>query len=75
MKITPEKIEAMPALLESDYSEFRARIRETLADALENGDAVKSMQTILGDFMRALNHTLEEYDAPKTTLGKVTEIL
>ena len=65
----------MPALLESNYCEFRARIRETLADALENGDAVKSMQTILGDFMRALNHTLEEYDAPKTTLEEVTAIL
>ena len=75
MKITSDKIETLPAHLESNYCTFRESIRETLAEALENGDAIKSLQSLVGDFMRALNHTLEEYDAPENTLHDVLSIL
>ena len=75
MKITPEKIKALPAHLESNYCTFRESIRETLTESLENGDAIKSLQSLVGDFMRALNHTLEEYDAPENTLNDVLSIL
>jgi hypothetical protein len=75
MKITLEQIESLPAHLESNYCTFRESIRETLAEALENGDAVKSLQYLVGDFMRALNHTLEEFDAPENTLNDACSIL
>jgi len=71
--MTEEQIESMPALLESNYCEFRERIRETLSDALENGDAIVAMKTIYGDFMRALSHTLGEYDAPDKMLDQITK--
>ena len=69
------QIESMPARLEGDYCEFRARMRETLAEALENGDAVAAMQTMLGDFLRAMSHTLAEYDAPEGILEAATTTL
>ena len=75
MKLTPQQIENLPAHLESNYCTFRESIRETLAEALENGDAVKSLQNLLGDFLRALNHTIEEFDAPENTLNQVLSIL
>ena len=53
MKITSDKIESLPAHLESNYGSFRESIRETLTESLENGDAIKSLQTLVGDFMRA----------------------
>lgn len=75
MKITSDKIESLPAHLEANYGSFRESIRETLSESLENGDAIKSLQSLVGDFMRALNHTLEEYDAPENTLNDVLSIL
>lgn len=75
MTLTSEQIENLPAHLESNYCAFRESIRETLQEALENGDAVKSLQTLVGDFFRALNHTLEEFDAPENTLNDVLSIL
>jgi hypothetical protein len=74
MKITPEQIENLPAHFESNYCAFREAISETLTEALENGDAVKSLQCLVGDFFRALNHSLEEFDAPKNTLNDVLSI-
>jgi hypothetical protein len=71
MKITPEQIKSMPAFLESDYCEFRGRCRDALSDSLENGDAIQSMKTIYGDFMRAFLHTLEEYDTPKEIIDQL----
>jgi hypothetical protein len=75
MKITPEQIELMPALLESDYCEFRTRCREALSDSLENGDAIQRMKTIYGDFMRAFLHTMEEYDTPKEVVNELLTTL
>jgi hypothetical protein len=75
MKITSDKIESLPADLESNYCTFRESIRETLSEAIENGDAVKSLQTLVGDFMRALSHTLEEFHAPENTLNDALSIL
>jgi hypothetical protein len=71
--MTANEIEMMPALLESDYCEFRARIRERLQEALENGYVIEDMKTIYGDFMRALSHTLDEYEAPDGTLEEITD--
>ena len=67
------QIESMPAALEGDYCEFRERIRERLTESLENGDVIADMKTIYGDFMRALSHTLDEYEAPEGTLESITE--
>ena len=75
MKLTPQQIESLPAHLESNYCTFRESIRDTLKESLENGDAVNSLQTLLGDFLRALNHTIEEFDAPENTLNDVLSIL
>ena len=63
----------MPAALEGDYCEFRERIRERLTESLENGDVIADMKTIYGDFMRALSHTLDEYESPEGTLESITE--
>ena len=68
-----DQIENMPANLEGDYCEFRARIRERLAESLENGDVIADMKTIYGDFLRALSHTLDEYEAPAGTLEAITQ--
>jgi hypothetical protein len=68
-----DQIENMPASLEGDYCEFRARIRERLAESLENGDVISDMKTIYGDFLRALSHTLDEYEAPAGTLEAITQ--
>jgi hypothetical protein len=73
--MTENQIESMPARLEGDYCQFRELIRERLSEALGNGDAVAEMQTMLGDFMRAMSHTLGEYDAPTGTLEQVTSIM
>ena len=75
MKITPSQIESLPAHLENNYCTFCETVRETLKESLENGDAVAEMQTLLGDFLRALSHTLEEVDAPKNTLNDILAIL
>jgi len=75
MKLTPQQIESLPAHLESNYHTFRESIRETLQESLENGDAVKSLQNLLGDFLRALNRTIVEFDAPENTLNQVLTIL
>jgi len=75
MKLTSEQIENLPDHLEYNYCAFCELIRETLQEALENGDAVKSLQTLVGDFFRALNHTLEEFDAPENTLTETLSIL
>lgn len=73
--MTANQIENTPAALEGDYCEFRTRIRETLPQALENGDAVAAMQTMLGDFLRAMSHTLDEYGAPDGVLESVTSTM
>jgi len=75
MKLTSQQIENLPAHLESNYCTFRELIRETLQESLENGDAVKSLQSLLGDFLLALNHTIVEFDAPENTLNQVLSIL
>jgi len=41
-------------------------------DSLENGDVLADMRTLYGDFLRALSHTLAEYEAPAGTLEKIT---
>ena len=73
--ITAEQIELLPAALELNYFTFRESIRDSLEEALESGDAVRDMQTCLGDFMRALSHTMNEYGAPEGTLEQVLSIL
>ena len=69
-----KQIELIPAALEGDYADFRTRIRERLADSLENGDAIIDMKLIYGDFLRAMSHTLEEFDAPEGMLERVLAI-
>jgi hypothetical protein len=66
------QIESLPAALESDYGIFRNVIRERLSDALENGDAIQAGRVLIGDMLRALSHTLNEYDAPDGTLETIT---
>jgi len=61
----------LPAFLEGDYCEFRARCREALSDSLENGDPLQRMKTIHGDFMRAFLHTLKEYDTPQKVIDQL----
>jgi hypothetical protein len=68
-----DKIESLPSAMEANYCEFRYRIRAELADALENGDAELAMHKIYGDFMKALSHTLDEYDAPAGILARITQ--
>jgi hypothetical protein len=70
--MTENQIELLPALLESNYGLFRGIIRDALTESLENGDAIKDMRHIYGDFMRALSHTLNEYDCPPGTIETVT---
>ena len=70
--MTSNQIESIPARLESDYEEFLNRARAQLADSLENGDVVGDMRALYGDFLRALAHTLAEYEAPAGTLEKIT---
>jgi hypothetical protein len=72
--MTENEIESMPALLESNYGQFREIIRAELAEALENGDAIGDMRILYGDFMRALSHTLNEYAAPAESIGDITRI-
>ena len=71
-KMTSNEIESLPAVLESHYGLFRGIIRDALAEALENGDAVTDMQKLRGDFYRALSHTLDEYGAPAGTIEAIT---
>ena len=73
--MTHQQIESLPCSPESHYCEFRERIREELKDALENGDAETAMRKIYSDFMHALIHTLDEYDAPSHMLEKITRII
>jgi hypothetical protein len=68
-----EQIENLPSAMEANYCDFRDRIRAELADALENGDAELAMRKIYGDFMKALSHTLDEYDAPAGILARITQ--
>jgi len=68
-----QQIESLPCSLESHYCEFRERIRAELSDALENGDAELAMRKMYGDFMHALIHTLDEYDAPSHMLERITK--
>ena len=70
--MTSKQIESIPARLESDYEEFLDRARAQLTDSLENGDVVADMRALYGDFLRALIHTLAEYEAPAGTLEKIT---
>jgi hypothetical protein len=70
--MTSKQIESIPARLESDYEEFLDRARAQLTDSLENGDVVADMRALYGDFLRALAHTLAEYEAPAGTLESIT---
>jgi hypothetical protein len=70
--MTSKQIESIPARLESDYEEFLDRARAQLTDSLENGDVVADMRALYGDFLRALSHTLAEYEAPAGTLEAIT---
>ena len=72
IKMTSNEIESMPAVLESHYCLFRSIIRDALAESLENGDVIKDMSELRGDFYRALSHTLDEYDAPFGALEMIT---
>jgi hypothetical protein len=72
--MTYNQIDSLPCSLESHYCEFRTRIREELSDALENGDAATAMRKMYGDFMHALAHTLEQYDAPSHMLETITKL-
>jgi hypothetical protein len=67
------QIESMPAWLESNYGMMREICRAQLADSLENGDVIGDMKALYGDFMRAMSHTLGEYEAPAGTLESITE--
>jgi hypothetical protein len=70
--MTENQIELLPALLESNYGLFRGIIRDALAESLENGDAIKDLRHLYGDFMRAISHTLDEYGSPEGVLDEVT---
>lgn len=70
--MTTDQAEEIPALLESNYCMFRQIVREALKESLENGDAIRDMRLVYGDFMRALAHTLNEYEAPDGTMDIVT---
>jgi hypothetical protein len=70
--MTSNEIEAMPAVLESHYGLFRAICRESIAESLENGDAIEDTRKLYGDFMRALSHTLDEYNAPTGSIEEIT---
>ncbi len=70
--MTANEIEAMPAVLKSNYVLFRGIIRESIAESLENGDAIEDTRKLYGDFMRALSHTLDEYYAPEGTIEEIT---
>ena len=70
--MTSKQIESIPSRLESDYAEFLDRARAQLTNSLENGDVVADMRALYGDFLRALAHTLAEYEAPAGTLEKIT---
>ncbi len=71
--MTTEQIEELPSVMEANYCSFRESIRAELSDALENGDAETAMRKIYGDFMKALMHTLDEYDAPAGILARITQ--
>jgi hypothetical protein len=60
------------ALLEINYGMFRDICRAQIQDSLENGDAIGDMRALYGDFMRALSHTLGEFEAPAGTLEEIT---
>jgi hypothetical protein len=66
------QIESLPALLESNYSVLRGIVRDQIKESLENGDVITDMRHIYGDFMRALSHTLDEYEAPEGILESIT---
>jgi hypothetical protein len=66
------QIESMPAWLESNYGMLRDITRAQLADSLENGNVIEDMRALYGDFMRALSHTLGEFEAPAGMLEEIT---
>ena len=70
--MTADQADQIPADLESNYFLFRGVIRDALRESLENGDPRNDMRFIYGDFMRAMAHTLRDYDAPAGTMEIVT---
>lgn len=62
MNITENTIESRGNVFASNYCQFRKIIGEELRDALENGDAISTLNQLQDNFRLAFLHALSEHD-------------
>lgn len=66
---TSESVETAGEVFSYQYEQSRKYIGEMLRDALENGDAISTLEQIQADFRLAMLHELDHQDQEELALS------